>query len=270
MIKTLDDIQKNPTVLNLGSKIISAIVVGMTNASKTLITAVSKLGSQIGTTMNGYLNDPNISNIGTKIVAQMSLGLTNNSKTFITAISDFTKKIFSTMKDLLDDDTSVSNAFKRFFNKSIDLLQGFINRIRNAVNDLMRKWALNMNSAVYNKTTGRMTTNDISFITVPRFASGGFVDRGQLFIAREAGAEMVGSIGGNTAVANNDQIVAGIADGVMNAIINTGIVGSIQSIDKSARVTASKDDAPVFAPSAEAGRWIARSMSLYRKAGGVV
>ena len=50
------------------------------------------------------------------------------------------------------------------------------------------------------------------------FASGGFPDAGQLFIAREAGAEMVGSLGGHTAVANNDQIVEGIRKGVEAAM----------------------------------------------------
>lgn len=51
------------------------------------------------------------------------------------------------------------------------------------------------------------------------FASGGFPDEGQLFIANEAGAEMVGSIGGRTAVANNDQIVEGIRQGVYEAVM---------------------------------------------------
>lgn len=50
------------------------------------------------------------------------------------------------------------------------------------------------------------------------FASGGFPDAGQLFIAREAGAEMVGSLDGHTAVANNDQIVEGIREGVEAAM----------------------------------------------------
>lgn len=50
------------------------------------------------------------------------------------------------------------------------------------------------------------------------FADGGFPDAGQLFIAREAGAEMVGSLGGHTAVANNDQIVEGIREGVEAAM----------------------------------------------------
>ncbi|MBQ2871655.1 hypothetical protein IJE86_08135 [bacterium] len=51
------------------------------------------------------------------------------------------------------------------------------------------------------------------------FADGGFPREGQLFIAREAGAEMVGSMGGRTAVANNDQIVTGITQGVYSAMM---------------------------------------------------
>lgn len=50
-------------------------------------------------------------------------------------------------------------------------------------------------------------------------AAGGFVDTGELFVAREAGPELVGRINGKTAVANNDQIVSGISSGVYNAMI---------------------------------------------------
>lgn len=50
------------------------------------------------------------------------------------------------------------------------------------------------------------------------FASGGFPDEGQMFIARESGPEMVGTVGGRTAVANNDQIVEGIRQGVFEAV----------------------------------------------------
>lgn len=56
------------------------------------------------------------------------------------------------------------------------------------------------------------------------YASGGFPDEGQLFIAREAGAEMVGSIGRRTAVANNDQIVDAVSAGVASAV--AGVVGN--------------------------------------------
>lgn len=50
------------------------------------------------------------------------------------------------------------------------------------------------------------------------FAAGGFPDVGQLFVARESGPEMVGTIGGRTAVANNDQITDGIYNAVRDAM----------------------------------------------------
>lgn len=52
---------------------------------------------------------------------------------------------------------------------------------------------------------------------VRQFATGGYPTTGQMFIAREAGPEYVGTMGGRTAVANNDQIVAGISSGVASA-----------------------------------------------------
>ena len=50
------------------------------------------------------------------------------------------------------------------------------------------------------------------------YAQGGFPGMGELFVAREAGPELVGTMGGRTAVANNDQIVEGIKRGVYEAV----------------------------------------------------
>lgn len=52
---------------------------------------------------------------------------------------------------------------------------------------------------------------------IEAYASGGTPDTGELFLAREAGAELVGSIGRRTTVANNEQIVEGISGGVRDA-----------------------------------------------------
>lgn len=53
---------------------------------------------------------------------------------------------------------------------------------------------------------------------IQQFASGGLARGSQLFWAREAGPELVGTLGGHTAVMNNDQIVASVSDGVARAI----------------------------------------------------
>lgn len=60
-------------------------------------------------------------------------------------------------------------------------------------------------------------------VSAPRYAiewyaQGGFPDVGQLFMSRENGPEMVGQIGGHTAVANNEQIVSAVASGVARAV----------------------------------------------------
>ena len=49
------------------------------------------------------------------------------------------------------------------------------------------------------------------------FATGGFPERNQFFIAREAGPELVGTLDGRNAVINDDQIVEAVHRGVYNA-----------------------------------------------------
>ena len=63
-----------------------------------------------------------------------------------------------------------------------------------------------------------------SWHPVTAAASGGVFDEGQMFIAREAGPELVGTIGGNTAVMNNDQIVSSVSAGVARAV--AAVMGS--------------------------------------------
>ena len=53
---------------------------------------------------------------------------------------------------------------------------------------------------------------------VPEFSSGGFPPTGQMFLARETGPELVGSLNGRTAVVNNDQIVESVSQGVYKAV----------------------------------------------------
>lgn len=58
---------------------------------------------------------------------------------------------------------------------------------------------------------------------VGHFATGGIPDYGQMFIAREAGPELVGNIGTRNAVVNNDQITTSVAQAVKGAIIEAFI-----------------------------------------------
>ena len=61
---------------------------------------------------------------------------------------------------------------------------------------------------------GHVNLDRVPLIEVPAYELGGLPDYGELFLARESGPELVGQIGRQTAVVNNDQIVSGITNGV--------------------------------------------------------
>ena len=109
---------------------------------------------------------------------------------------------------------SIKSAWSKIETKSAELTvtfkDAFTSRIKAAWNALAD--AMNKGIAKINKIPG------VNIHTINKFANGGFPDMGQLFIARERGAEMVGNIGGKTAVANNDQITTAIAAAVGPAV----------------------------------------------------
>lgn len=57
-----------------------------------------------------------------------------------------------------------------------------------------------------------------SWKPIKKYAVGGLPNMGQMFVAREAGPELVGTLGGHTAVMNNDQIVSSVSAGVAQAV----------------------------------------------------
>ena len=69
-------------------------------------------------------------------------------------------------------------------------------------------------------TYGKLATGgvyDHGWKPITAYAGGGTPTQGQMFIAREAGPELVGTLGGHTAVMNNDQIVSSVSYGVYMA-----------------------------------------------------
>ena len=59
----------------------------------------------------------------------------------------------------------------------------------------------------------------IPHLNISWYAQGGFPTEGQLFFANEAGPELVGTMGGRSAVANQQEIVEGIRQGVYEAVV---------------------------------------------------
>lgn len=111
------------------------------------------------------------------------------------------------------NDNPITNFVRRMANSII----GIINRVVDAINNVFHISFRGL-SVLGKEVVPAFNARLVNIPHVPTFADGGFVDEGQLFIAREAGAEMVGRIGRKTAVANNDQIVESVSQGVYEAV----------------------------------------------------
>lgn len=100
------------------------------------------------------------------------------------------------------------------------------NKVQNLWNNYGAKQTLwfKINPTAASWTPGRKATGGLytsgQWRPITAAASGGAFSTGQMFIAREAGPELVGSIGRSTAVMNNTQIVSSVAAGVYSAVVS--------------------------------------------------
>jgi phage-related protein len=127
-------------------------------------------------------------------------------------------KIGQTIGDLWNSLKTKLNSIIGGFEAMANGVIGGINSMVRALNSLsfdVPEWVPGIGGKKFRLNIPYLNT--VTFTRLETYAEGGFPDEGQMFIAREAGAEMVGAIGGHTAVANNDQIVEGIASGVAAA-----------------------------------------------------
>ena len=119
------------------------------------------------------------------------------------------------------------NPITRFVRQMANSIIGLVNGVIDAINDMFH---IKFNGLSVMGIT-LIPAFDIRLVDIPHipfFEDGGFPNEGQLFIAREAGAEMVGAMGRRTAVANNDQIVEGISAGV--SVANDGVIAAIYAL----------------------------------------
>ena len=138
-----------------------------------------------------------------------------------------------------------------------------INAILNKA-DLTKQFkdALNGIKININSTVSGVKKNIGKINTVAEYAEGGWPMVGDLFLANEAGPEYVGTIGGNTAVANNDDIVAGIKSGVQSANAEQNeLLRQQNSI-----LTKLLNKNLTISPSVALGQVVARSTALYGRA----
>ena len=140
--------------------------------------------------------------------------------------------------------TTISNSWTNVLNKAGNFMSNLLTKFNSGFTNLKQavsnavdriKNAFNFNwslprlklphiSVSYTPASSTLSKflgiHSIPHLSVNWYANGGFPDMGQLFVANERGPEMVGTIGHKTAVANNDQIVNAVSQGVYQAVVS--------------------------------------------------
>lgn len=213
-----------------GEQLVTGFSTGMTNKMPLIQANVEQMKTTLDTSFNTLVDgvvqkwQTGLNTMNTDFTTFRTntlLGFTDFQTQMTTGMDDFTTtfpKGWSSMwrgmtNTAIIQWNSTLNAMERGMNNAINSLNQVIRSI-NAVS-----WITGISLSYFSR---------ISIDQIQYMAEGGFVDEGQLFIAREAGAEMVGAMGRRTAVANNDQIVEGISAGV--SVANDGVIAAIYAL----------------------------------------
>ena len=139
------------------------------------------------------------------------------------AITEKIQSVLESIKQKWENfKSSVTSSIQGFVNGVTGIFSGLASKIQSIISSIIN-FVQNMINTVRNaiSSVGSAISGIGGSISarIRGYASGGYPESGQLFIANEGTApEMVGTIGGRTAVATNADIVAAIEGGVFRAM----------------------------------------------------
>lgn len=213
-----------------GEQLVTGFSTGMTNKMPLIQANVQQMKTTLDTNFNTLVNG---------VVQKWETGLTTMQTDFTTFTANTLANFLSFQAQMntgMTDFTTVfpigwSNMWRGMtniaivqWNSVLTVMEKGMNNAVRAVNNVIRE--INRTSRITGISLGYIS--QVKVDRIQYMADGGFVDEGQLFIARESGAEMVGAMGRRTAVANNDQIVEGISAGV--SVANDGVIAAIYAL----------------------------------------
>lgn len=183
----------------------NAAITGLKNGweavrESTFLSRVKKIASQSFNAIGDIKSK--VTPKGRDIISGMRTGLNNNWSSLSGILSNIPGKVANAIPSLYTVGQNVIQTFANGFS-SIHIPMPHIN---------------------WDWEGGSIKIGNFKF-SLPRFnlswyANGGFPGMGEMFVARESGPELVGRMGNRSAVANNNQIIAGIRAGVFEAVVN--------------------------------------------------
>ena len=206
------------TILGLLGNVVSIVV-------NTLSPVIQVIGSVLGTIFSVVGSIANVVSVVLKPVLDAIKAVMDVICNVVRSISDWINNMVQGAQNVLN---TLTGGVKNFANGIGGALSNVVSGIGNAVSGVangVKNVVSGIANGVGNVVSGvaNGVKNVVSGIGngikhLFGFAEGGFPDVGELFYARESGPELVGTIGGSPAVANNDQIIEGIRQGVADAM----------------------------------------------------
>jgi phage-related protein len=205
-------------VITAIAEVLGTILGVVADVVNIVVTALSPVIQVIGEVLGGIFT---VLGSIVDIVVTVLKPVLDAIKAIIDFIGNIVKNIFGWVSDLTKGVKNVmdnlSGGMKNFANGVGGVLKNIGSGIGNVVSGVA-KGVGNVVSGVANGVKNVVSGIGNGIKHLFGFAEGGFPDVGELFYARESGPELVGTIGGSPAVANNDQIIEGIRQGVADAM----------------------------------------------------
>ena len=214
---------------NLGSGIVSAFL-GAKNDTETNWSPVSGwFSTNVKSKIVALFTNKSFQTIGSDSATGLKTGLLSVTLPVLQPAVELVKKGWTTISGWIGNIPVLSQAVN-LIKSGWSTIASWIGNIPNVTqkvdvtkgswislpSDKTITYTANLKKGTGLGTAIKNTLSSIFGITL--WAGGGFPPAGQLFIAREAGPELVGNIGGRSAVANNDQIVESVSIGVYQAV----------------------------------------------------
>lgn len=214
--------------VEIADETLSSIESGVSEAMKDINSDIDSGLSEAGNSFSDFYSDVN----GSWAEFQRGLSMSEWSSSFTQGWRDCWNDASRTMNDGVIAMSDSADELNRNITRTLEEVSANVVMVVSYLVDYTRDAAqaiANNVSYISSSAASVSTTSTVNLSldmaptivpdAIPMYASGGFVPTGQLFMARESGAEMVGTLGNRTTVANNDQIVAGIEAGVLSAMI---------------------------------------------------
>ena len=215
--------------------------------------------SGVGDVINGVVNKVSGSDSLTPVVSLEAPDISQWNEVWDVARAKFSETKDAITSEIQNFYTQINalsltfgNTFKtsmsEYLNKTYDGIYNTFDAIRQTLQQVSDEVTRMLNQMVSDANSlagltgkkyshvGGYTMQQAQRFNIEMFANGGFPRSGELFIAREAGPELVGSIGGKTAVGGNDQIERAIFNAVLTAMLQAMANGSSQPIELNQKI----------------------------------